>query len=845
MMHQSRVIDPSEAKTFSADAALRPYFDQLKELNSHVAKASRQTGHSKEADDLIKLVHLAINELIEHGQIVANDNPKIADRVYQAYEELHDAGSCLLAATESFVHEPSSQIKRSALLKAVFNLYPILNKLLSIADMVDISNLVKMLHELEDHLQLVLDSRDENSLDQNLDNFAYHLDQVDDAVKRRQFDLKDEDKKDQLSAARANLLTASQLLNVVSKTHFKYENLPPAKANCAAITSEIREFVNRIVTIIQSPVGNEESPIGETASVIKKFKSYLVGKKANSCSEQRLCSQLQELLEKITNNATILACSSFTGDNRREHIVLLCKSLNKTLQILITEYQKEMGYTINITDKKITKENIRQISADLVETVYHLEYVLRIAVADHVSEALIAATVPLQVLIDAATNKSNEELENYAQSFSDDAESILQAGELACAISTNAEGIKLVKLASNYVRTYRLQVVNAAEICSQVPSDMTVENNMDRYKELWNKYMRALIRAIDEITSVDDFLLASQSHIRKDLSECARFIGEENYYKLDGYTVAVLHRMERVEEVVLEEMDNFPNTIYSERVKRGVATLKELADIFGSYMDKMSKSMEDPTVEKPDENLLLELCNKIYEAVLLLRRYVLLNRQPNDYESIDEEIDSDDPFVSLPLSIENNGEMVNIRKKIPSTRAAYRSLPIESRSRIENLSREFKREEIRLQKEISQWTHSNHQAIKFTMRLCLLLLDISELARGVGPLKSVSDLTFASQRVEEVGSQFNRFVLKISETNTSKRTHSDLVNLVHKVTLYCQQLKKVSNDTRENHEDQLFLLASKGGSAVIESCKNLMMTIFLILKIFRNGYNGVDDKPID
>ncbi|EDV22694.1 uncharacterized protein TRIADDRAFT_28149 [Trichoplax adhaerens] len=455
-------------------------FQQLKELNSHVAKASRQTGHSKEADDLIKLVHLAINELIEHGQIVANDNPKIADRVYQAYEELHDAGSCLLAATESFVHEPSSQIKRSALLKAVFNLYPILNKLLSIADMVDISNLVKMLHELEDHLQLVLDSRDENSLDQNLDNFAYHLDQVDDAVKRRQFDLKDEDKKDQLSAARANLLTASQLLNVVSKTHFKYENLPPAKANCAAITSEIREFVNRIVTIIQSPVGNEESPIGETASVIKKFKSYLVGKKANSCSEQRLCSQLQELLEKITNNATILACSSFTGDNRREHIVLLCKSLNKTLQILITEYQKE----------------------------------LRIAVADHVSEALIAATVPLQVLIDAATNKSNEELENYAQSFSDDAESILQAGELACAISTNAEGIKLVKLASNYVRTYRLQVVNAAEICSQVPSDMTVENNMDRYKELWNKYMRALIRAIDEITSVDDFLLASRKSLK-------------------------------------------------------------------------------------------------------------------------------------------------------------------------------------------------------------------------------------------------------------------------------------------------------------------------------------------
>lgn len=45
---------------------------------------------------------------------------------------------------------------------------------------------------------------------------------------------------------------------------------------------------------------------------------------------------------------------------------------------------------------------------------------------------------------------------------------------------------------------------------------------------------------------------------------------------MDGYTVAILHRMERLEEVVLEEMDNFPDSIYTERVRRGVATLKEL-----------------------------------------------------------------------------------------------------------------------------------------------------------------------------------------------------------------------------------------------------------------------------
>lgn len=101
------------------------------------------------------MVHLAINKLIEHGQIAAKDNPRIADRVYQAYEELHEAGSLLLTTTENFVHEPSSQIKRTALLKAIFSLYPVLNKLLAIADMADINNLVKTVQEVRFNISII------------------------------------------------------------------------------------------------------------------------------------------------------------------------------------------------------------------------------------------------------------------------------------------------------------------------------------------------------------------------------------------------------------------------------------------------------------------------------------------------------------------------------------------------------------------------------------------------------------------------------------------------------------------------------------------------------------------
>lgn len=38
---------------------------------------------------------------------------------------------------------------------------------------------------------------------------------------------------------------------------------------------------------------------------------------------------------------------------------------------------------------------------------------------------------------------------------------------------------------------------------------------MNTYKELWNKYIEALIRAIDEITNIDDFLLASRKSLKR------------------------------------------------------------------------------------------------------------------------------------------------------------------------------------------------------------------------------------------------------------------------------------------------------------------------------------------
>jgi len=80
---------------------------------------------------------------------------------------------------------------------------------------------------------------------------------------------------------------------------------------------------------------------------------------------------------------------------------------------------------------------------------------------------------------------------------------------LACSMSTNEEGIKMVRLAASQLEVLCPQVINAARVLTARPRSKVALENMDVFKEAWERQVHLLMDAVDDITTVDDFLAVS------------------------------------------------------------------------------------------------------------------------------------------------------------------------------------------------------------------------------------------------------------------------------------------------------------------------------------------------
>lgn len=51
---------------------------------------------------------------------------------------------------------------------------------------------------------------------------------------------------------------------------------------------------------------------------------------------------------------------------------------------------------------------------------------------------------------------------------------------------------------------------------------------MDVFRDTWEKYVRLLTEAVDEITTIEDFLAVSENHILEDINSCIQAMVERN-----------------------------------------------------------------------------------------------------------------------------------------------------------------------------------------------------------------------------------------------------------------------------------------------------------------------------
>ena len=163
---------------------------------------------------------------------------------------------------------------------------------------------------------------------------------------------------------------------------------------------------------------------------------------------------------------------------------------------------------------------------------------------------------------------------------------------------------------------FNFQVVNAARILVARPNSKVAQENMDVFRDAWINQVRILTDAVDDITTIDDFLAVSENHILEDVNSCVTACQTKDLDSIDRTAGAIRGRCGRICAVVTAEMDNFEPGYYTERVLDSVdllsrTVLPNFAEKVENAVTLMSTGRQTP----PDEKDFIDAARLVYEGM--------------------------------------------------------------------------------------------------------------------------------------------------------------------------------------------------------------------------------------
>lgn len=206
-------------------------------------------------------------------------------------------------------------------------------------------------------------------------------------------------------------------------------------------------------------------------------------------------------------------------------------------------------------------------------------------------------------------------------------------------MSNNEDGVKMVRYAAAQIENLCPQVINAARVWAARNTDVA-KDNMKVFRQAWENQMRVLTEAVDDITTIDDFLAVSENHILDDVNKCvlALQVRPGDADTLDRHAGAILGRSARVCNVVQAEMDNYEPCIYTKRVLEAVKVLrKQVMPNFEQRVEEAVNALRsNPEAQEVDENDFIDASRLVYDGVREIRRAVLMNRvkKTENFETI-------------------------------------------------------------------------------------------------------------------------------------------------------------------------------------------------------------------
>ncbi|XP_046385725.1 catenin alpha isoform X1 [Ischnura elegans] len=823
-----------EIRTMSVEKTLEPLVLQVTTLVSTKGPSKKKKGRSKRAHVLVAAVEKATENFIEKGELIAYENPDIKQEMLSAVEEVRKTGEAMSVAAREFADDPCSSLKRSNMVRAARNLLSAVTRLLILADMVDVHLLLKSLRVVEDDLEKVKNASSQSELLDSIKAFGRNASDLMAQAAKRQRELKDPRLRDDLAAARAILKKHSTMLLTASKVYVRHPELAAAKANRDYVFKQVCEAVNTISDVAQgkgpsvAPHHPYDGP-GELAAALDDFDERVV-MDPPAYNEVRTRPSLEERLESIISGAALVADSSCTRDERRERIVAECNAVRQALQDLLSEYMSNMG-------TKERGDGLDRAMEHMCRKTGDLRRQLRKAVVDHVSDSFLETNVPLLVLVEAARAGNERQVEEYAPVFTEHANKLVEVANLACSMSGNEDGVKMVRHAALQIESLCPQVINAARILAARPRSKVAQENVEVFREAWESRVRILTEAVDDITTIDDFLAVSENHILEDVNKCVLALQEGDGDTLDRTAGAIRGRSARVCNVVGAEMDNYEPGIYTERVLEAVKVLRDqVMPNFAQRVEVAVDALSSNPSKDVDENEFIDASRLVYDGVREIRRAVLMNRTDEELDPEDVEFDEHYTVETRSKSSAHTGEhgvdeYPDI-SGITTAREAMRKMTEEDKLKIAQQVEVFRSEKLKFDREVAKWDDTGNDIIVLAKHMCMIMMEMTDFTRGRGPLKTTMDVINAAKKISEAGTKLDKLTRQIADQCPESSTKKDLLAYLQRIALYCHQLNitsKVKADV-QNISGELIVSGLDSATSLIQAAKNLMNAVVLTVK---------------
>ncbi|XP_066478367.1 catenin alpha-3 [Tiliqua scincoides] len=814
-------IDPLnlQIQTHTVEKLLEPLIIQVTTLvNCPQNPSNKKKGRSKRALVILSSVEEATRNLLDKGEKIAKEAPVLKEELDAALRDVRKESEALRETATTFTEDPCCLPKREAVVQVARALLTAVTRLLILADMIDVSYLLQHLTTVQKTFMSLQNVSSKSELQKTYRNLQKELKKLDHLAYKRQQDLKSNNQRDDIAAARASLKENSSLLHSICSACLEHSDVASLAASKDSVCNEIQNALDVISNASQGIRNPKVQPISQAAmlgSALDELEN-LFSLDPLSVNEEKIRPSLEKRLEGIISGAALLADSSCTRDVHRERIVTECNAIRQALQDLLSEY-------MNNAEKK-EKSNALNIAIDnMCKRTRDLRRQLRKAIIDHISDSFLDTTVPLLVLTEAAKNGREAEIKEYAAIFKEHTCRLIEVANLACSISTSEDGIKIVQTAANHLETLCPQVVNAALALAARPKSQVVKSNMEMYKNTWENHIRVLTEAVDDITSIDDFLAVSESHILEDVNKCIIALREHNADDLDRAAGAIRGRAARVAHIVSGEMDSFEPGAYSEGVMRNVQYLTDaVIPEFVTQVNTALEHLSHNAIHLFDDNQFVDISKKVYDTIHDIRCSVMMIRTAEELDDVSDF--EDDHDACSRTSIQTEGK---------TDRAKMTQLPEAEKEKIAEQVADFKKVKSKLDAEIEIWDDTSNDIIVLAKRMCVIMMELTDFTRGRGPLKNTSDVINAAKMISESGSRMDILARLISNQCPDLSCKQDLLAYLEQIKLYSHQLKICSQVKAEiqNLGGELIMSALDSVTSLIQAAKNLMNAVVQTVKM--------------